>query len=131
MFGTRESFGGLAAHGIASSASLSERAPDSPAPGVIDEFTFTASGHGAFRPAADLDSAIFDLATPVSTGSLTFTAGTGCPAGIRARNGTVSGSFTVTDPVLGPITVTGAEMGTANLAIVDAEAYKCAGQDGV
>jgi hypothetical protein len=126
IWGADETLGALAGKGEHTTLTFTETAHDAPTPKVTDTFSTTLTGAAAFTPAANLMSATLDFASPLSTGTLTFTAGIGCPPTIRAEDGTFTGTVTIHDPVLGRVSIDSALMAHGQLSVVDSDAYKCA-----
>jgi hypothetical protein len=117
IWGANDTLGAVAARGERSRVTFSESADDGPTPTVSDTFGLTLTGGGGFTPASDLEHATLDFASPLSQGTLTFTAGIGCPPTIRAEDGTFTGTVTIDDPVLGTVRFSGDVMSQGQLSV--------------
>jgi hypothetical protein len=85
---------------------------DEPAPGISDTLQLQASGRGAYASTNADGSARLGSGAPFTSGSLSFRALAACP-GDSAENGTLSGTLTIHDPLLGSVAVSGTDASLA------------------
>lgn len=89
-----------------------DAAVDDPGPGLAGVLSLHMSGDAALAVDAATGSARIGAATGLTAGSLSFVPLAPC-AGASAQNGSLSGSLTIDDPVLGPQRILGAAADSA------------------
>jgi hypothetical protein len=101
---------------------------DNPAAGVTGSMLMSLmGGKSLFDARSDLSSARIGSVAPFTRGAMSFTALPACPGSPNARNGAFSGALTMTDPVLGTITLVGSSAALPFIAIGDAIPGTCNG----
>jgi hypothetical protein len=112
--------------GGAAQLDILDEVGDDPAPGLEGVLGLHLSGPSALDVDASTGAARIGGATRLTTGALAFIPLAPC-AGASAQNGSLSGSFTIEDPVLGPQRIVGSAADSAYSALGTGEPGTCNG----